>query len=65
MADDVLAKVASDLKTVNGEISNASKLIQVLKDAGEDSVKPEADLRQLIIKRDKWQRTLEDRGYSF
>jgi hypothetical protein len=65
MADDVLAKVASDLKTVNAEISNASSLIQVLKEAGEDTVKPEADLRQLIIKRDKWQRTLEDRGYTF
>jgi len=65
MADDVLAKVASDLKTVNGEISNASSLIQVLKEAGEDTVKAESDLRQLIIKRDKWQRTLEDRGYTF
>jgi len=65
MADDVLAKVASDLKTVNGEIANASSLIQVLKEAGEDTVKAESDLRQLIIKRDKWQRTLEDRGYTF
>jgi hypothetical protein len=65
MADDVLAKVASDLTTVNKEITNASSLIQVLKEAGEDTVKPESDLRQLIIKRDKWQRTLEDRGYTF
>jgi hypothetical protein len=65
MADDVLAKVASDLSTVNKEITNASSLIQVLKEAGEDTVKPESDLRQLIIKRDKWQRTLEDRGYTF
>jgi hypothetical protein len=65
MADDVLAKVASDLITVNKEITNASSLIQVLKEAGEDTVKPESDLRQLIIKRDKWQRTLEDRGYTF
>jgi len=65
MADDVLAKVASDLKTVNGEISNANSLIQVLKEAGEDTVKPEADLRQLMMKRDKWQKTLESRGYSF
>jgi hypothetical protein len=65
MADDVLAKVASDLTTVNSEITNASNLIQVLKDAGEDTVKAESDLRQLIIKRDKWQRTLEDRGYTF
>lgn len=65
MANDVLAKVASDLKTVNGEIESASSLIQVLKEAGEDTVKAESDLRQLIIKRDKWQRTLEDRGYTF
>jgi hypothetical protein len=65
MADDVLAKVASDLTTVNKEITNASSLIQVLKEAGEDTVKAESDLRQLIIKRDKWQRTLEDRGYTF
>lgn len=65
MADDVLAKVASDLKTVNGEIESASSLIQVLKEAGEDTVKAESDLRQLTIKRDKWQRTLEARGYTF
>lgn len=65
MEGDVLARVANDLKTVNTEISNASSLIEILKEAGEDTIKAEADLRQLMIKRDKWQRTLENRGFSF
>ena len=64
MSNDVLLKIVSDLKTIDSEIESANELIQVLKDAGEDTVKPDADLRQLIIKRDKWKRTLKDRGYN-
>jgi hypothetical protein len=65
MADDVLDKVASDLVTINTEIERANSLIGVLKSAGEDTMKAEADLKTLMIKRDKWQRTLTDKGYSF
>ena len=65
MADDVLDKVASDLVTINTEIDRANSLIEVLKSAGEDTMKAEADLKTLMIKRDKWQRTLSDKGYNF
>lgn len=64
MSDQILGQIASDLKTVSSEIEKANSLISVMKDAGEDTAKVESDLRQLIIKRDKWARTLKDRGYE-
>lgn len=65
MADDVLDKVANDLKKVNEEITKSNNYLGILRSAGEDTATAEASLRQLMIKRDKWQRTLEEKGYTF
>lgn len=64
MADPVLESVAEDLKVITSELDRAKSLVQVLKEAGEDTVKIESDIKALEIRKKKWERVLETRGIS-
>jgi len=64
MANEVLDGIATDLGKINQEIKTAKEYLSVLKDAGEDTSKMEADIRTLEIRKAKWERTLEARGYK-
>lgn len=60
----VLASIAKDIGTINKAIADAQELISAMKDAGEPTATQESDLRALMIRKDKWQRMLESRGYT-
>lgn len=62
--EPVLESVAEDLKTITTELDRAKSLISVLKEAGEDVAKMEADVRNLEVRKKKWERVLTARGYG-
>ncbi len=62
--EPVLEGVAEDIKTISKELDRAKSLTTVLKEAGEDVSKVEADIRNLEIRKKKWERVLNARGYS-
>lgn len=64
MAEPVLEAIVEDFKTITPELKRAKELIGVLKEAGEDTVKIEADIRNLEIRKTKWERVLAARGYK-
>lgn len=59
---EILKQVAQDFKVIVPKIVDAEDLIKALRDAGEDTVKMDADLRVLKQRRDKWERMLRGRG---
>jgi len=66
MGDDVLLdKIADDIRTIDEQITLVTNRQKLMQEAGEDTSKLETTLRTLSIKRDKWKRALETRGYSF
>jgi len=66
MSDDVLLdKIADDIRTIDEQITLVTNRQKLMQEAGEDTSKLETNLRTLSIKRDKWKRALESRGYTF
>jgi hypothetical protein len=63
MASEVLESIAKDVATINVRIKEAQELIGAMQEAGEPTATLEADLRSLVIRKDKWQKMLEARGY--
>ncbi len=64
MANPVLESVAEDLKTITANLEQAEDLVSVMKEAGEPTQKLEQDIRQLKIRKEKWERVLNSRGIS-
>lgn len=62
MASEVLRNIAADFKKIQPAIEEAKELIQAMKDAGESTAEMEAELRQLTIRKDKWERMLKARN---
>ena len=62
MASEVLKNIALDFKRVDPAIKEAEELISAMKDAGEETSKMEAELRKLVMRKDKWTRMLKARG---
>lgn len=62
MANEVLKGIAEDIKKINEQIIAAEELISVANEAGEDTSTFEQDLRTLRIRKDKWERVLQNRG---
>lgn len=62
MANEVLEGIAEDIKKITSSIKEAGVLITAMKEAGEDTAKLEADLRDLEIRKQRWVRMLESRG---
>jgi hypothetical protein len=62
--NEVLRSVAQDIKQINANIERAEELVAALKEAGEDATTQESTLRTLRIRKEKWERMLQSRGYS-
>ena len=62
MASEVLKNVAEGLKSVDVQIAEAHELISALKEAGENTMQLETDLRALVIRKDRWVKMLKARG---
>jgi hypothetical protein len=64
MSDVTLQQVAENVKAINTNITNAQNLINALSEAGEDTTKLKQDLNSLIIRKNKWENMLKNRGIS-
>lgn len=62
MPSQVLKDIAADFKRVDPAITEAEELITAMREAGEDTVSMEADLRTLKARKTKWERMLKARG---
>lgn len=62
MPSEVLKTIAGDFKKVDPAIEEAEELIAAMKEAGEDVVSMESELRLLKIRKTKWTRMLKARG---
>ena len=56
--------LGADFSEVEKRIETARAMINLAKAAGEDTAQWEADLRQAVIKKDKWARALKERGVN-
>jgi len=63
MANEILKGIAADIKDVQIAIDEASDLIAAMKEAGETVTELETDLRDLKIRKVKWEKMLAARGY--
>jgi len=64
LREPVLESVAEDLKVITEQIEKAKSMAGVAKEAGEDVSKLMRDIGTLEVRKNKWQRVLESRGYS-
>jgi hypothetical protein len=62
--NEVLKSVAADIANINKSIAQAEELISALREAGEPVSEQESALRTLRIRKEKWERMLQARGYS-
>jgi len=62
MPSQVLKDIAEDFKRVDPAIKEAEELISAMKEAGEETVTMEAELRTLKLRKTKWERMLRARG---
>ena len=62
MANEVLKSVGEDFVKINEQTVEAKEIMEALKEAGEDTVKMETEIRQLEIRKAKWERMLKNRG---
>jgi len=62
MPQEILTRVAEDIKDVDVRLVQARELIMAMKEAGEDVTPMETDIRQLETRRNKWERMLKARG---
>lgn len=62
MPSQVLKNIAEDFKRVDPAIMEAEELIAAMREAGEDTISMEAELRTLKARKTKWERMLKTRG---
>lgn len=60
--NEVLRGVAEDLKEIEPKIEAARDLVNAMREAGEDVTELQADIRDLEIRKRKWERMLSARG---
>ncbi|MBW8036355.1 MAG: hypothetical protein FVQ79_12175 [Planctomycetes bacterium] len=64
MANEILKGIAEDMKEVDVAITEARDLVSAMKEAGEDVSALESDMRDLEIRKVKWDRMLKSRGVT-
>ncbi|MBA7570546.1 hypothetical protein ES708_12298 [subsurface metagenome] len=62
MANEILEGISQDIKEVDVALIEAEDLIAAMKEAGEDVSKLETDVRDLKMRKVKWDRMLKARG---
>lgn len=60
----MLENIAVTIGRVNKDIKQAQEAISIAREAGEDVSPLELSLRELIQKKDRWQKVLENRGIN-
>lgn len=60
--NDVLKGVAEDIKTIEPKINEARELVNAMREAGEPVTQLLSELRDLEIRKTKWERMLSARG---
>lgn len=63
-SDIMFNRIARDLSSIKSQYEVAVDLISAMKEAGEDVTEVESTLRALEVRKDKWSRMLESRGYK-
>lgn len=63
MDQEIIKGLVRDLAEVESKVTEAQEVINILKEAGEQTADLEAQLRGLVTRRNKWQRVLKARGY--
>ena len=63
MGNEILKGIAADIKDVQIAIDEASDLISAMKEAGETVTDLETQIRDLKIRKIKWEKMLASRGY--
>lgn len=61
---EMLQVIAQQLKNMDDTISDLQELLLISKEAGEDVSKVEAELQTVLMKKKRWQETLEKYGYK-
>jgi predicted nuclease of restriction endonuclease-like RecB superfamily len=64
VGNEILDRIAQDLKEIRRAIREARELIEFAKQAGEDVTDLEAQLRELEKRKARWERALEAQGYT-
>jgi len=62
MANEVLEKIADDVRAMQSSIDNASELVTALREAGEEVGTLERELHDLELRRGRWVRMLQAHG---
>lgn len=62
MAHPVAEQVARDIATAEMRIGEARELLSLAKEAGEDVSDLEARIRELELRKNRWERALANRG---
>lgn len=63
MASAVLQSIVNDIARVNVNIAEAQEMIDFLRRAGEPTSTQEAELKNLIMRKEKWERAAREMGY--
>jgi DNA-binding ferritin-like protein len=64
MAHPVAEQVARDMNAAQNRINEARELLSLAKEAGEDVTDMEARIRELELRKNRWERALQNRGIS-
>ena len=64
MSDPVIQQIAKDISAMAPQIARARELIDISKEAGMNVSTMEAELRDMIVQKDKWTQVLKTRGYE-
>jgi len=64
MPNQILEGIASDIKGVDTALAEAKDLVAAMKEAGEAVGTWEAEIRDLEIRKVKWERMLTSRGIT-
>ncbi len=64
MSDVMFQRIAKDLGSIRAKFNEASDLINAMREAGEPTAELEGELRKLEVRKDKWERMLEARGFK-
>ncbi len=62
MANEILKGIAGDIKEVEVAINEAENLISAMKEAGETVTDLESTIRDLKVRKVKWENMLTSRG---
>ena len=64
MSDEMYSMIGADMVEVEAKIATARRALAFLSEAGEDTTELKSKLDQLEIRKNKWVRTLQNKGIA-